>query len=100
MSPETPTVRASRILGQAVHDRDGHFLGRVADLITETAPDGTERVVSAYVVKRPWGRLLGYERDESTGPRLLEALARRIMRRDATVVPFTDLPRPAGDVAR
>jgi len=91
MNPEPGTIRASRILGQPVHDSDGRPLGNVADLITETASDGSEHVISAYVVKRPWGRLLGYERDQTTGPRLLEILARRILRRNATVVPFTDL---------
>ena len=89
MSPDPGTVRAGRILGQPVHDPDGRLIGNIADLITETAPDGSEHVVSAYVVKRPWGRLLGYERDQATGPRLLEILARRILRRNATVVPFT-----------
>jgi hypothetical protein len=91
MNPEPNTIRASRILGRPVHDRDGRPLGNVADLITETAPDGTEHVVSAYVVKRPWGRLLGYERHQTSGPRLLEILARRILRRNTTVIPFTDL---------
>jgi sporulation protein YlmC with PRC-barrel domain len=91
MHPDPSTVRASRILGRPVHDPDGRLLGNVADLVTETAPDGSEHVVGAYVVKRPWGRLLGYERDQTTGPRLLEVLAGRILRRNTTVVPFTDL---------
>lgn len=85
MNPEPRTIRASQILGRRTRD------GRVADLITETAPDGSERVVSAYVVRRSWGRLLGYERDQTTGPWVLEKLARMILRRNATEVPFTDL---------
>lgn len=93
MSPEPRTIRVSELLGRAVHDRDGRPLGRVADLITERTPDGAERVVRAYVVNHRWGRLLGYERDETTGPWLLEALARRILRRNTTVVRFEDLDR-------
>jgi len=85
MNPEPRTIRASQILGRRVHG------GRVADLITETAPDGGERVVSAYVVRQPWGRLLGYERDQTSGPWLLEKLARAILRRNATEVPIADL---------
>ena len=98
--PEPGTIRAGRIAGRPVHDPDGRLLGNVADLITETEPDGSEHVVSAYVAKRPWGRLLGYERDRATGPRLLEVLARRILRRNATVVPFTDLGSGRPDGAR
>jgi hypothetical protein len=86
MSPEPRTIRAGQLIGR-VH-RSG---GRVADLLTETGPDGRERVVSAYVVGRPWGRLLGYERREVIGPRLLEFLARRILRRHAVEVPIADL---------
>jgi hypothetical protein len=85
MNPEPRTIRASHILGRRTHH------GHVADLITETAPDGTERLVSAYVVRRPWGRLLGYERDETTGPWLLEKLAGAILRRNATEIPIADL---------
>jgi hypothetical protein len=96
-SADPATIRASRILGRPVRDRAGHLLGNVADLITETTPDGRERVVSAYVVHRPWGRLLGYERDDVGGPWLVEKLAHWLLRRNATVVPFTDLGRDGGD---
>jgi hypothetical protein len=85
MNPEHRTIRASQILGRRTEG------GRVADLITETDPDGTERVVSVYVVRRSWGRLLGYERDRTTGPWLLEKLARAILRRNATEISVTDL---------
>jgi hypothetical protein len=85
MSPEPRVVRASQILGRPVAG------GRVADLLTETGADGRERVVTAYVVGRPWGRLLGYERREARGPWILERLARWILRRNATEVPVGEI---------
>ncbi|BFU45152.1 PRC-barrel domain-containing protein [Krasilnikovia sp. MM14-A1004] len=96
MSPEPRTVRASDLLGRRVHDDRGRPLGAVADLITETGPDGTQRVTAVLVVQRPWGRLLGYERDEITGPPIVNRLARHILRRNQTVVPFakSGLDRP------
>ncbi|GAB1692285.1 hypothetical protein [Krasilnikovia sp. M28-CT-15] len=96
MSPEPRTVRASRYLGRRVHDAQGRPLGAVADLITETGPDGAERVTAVLVVQRPWGRLLGYERDEVTGPPIVQSLARFILRRNQTEVPFaaSGLGRP------
>jgi hypothetical protein len=90
MSPEPRILRASDILGRPVRD-DGRLLGSIADLITETGPDGAEHVTAAYVVQRPWGRLLGYERREAVGPWIVERLARRILRRNAAVVPIADL---------
>jgi hypothetical protein len=52
---------------------------------------------------RAWGRLLGYERDQEVrGPWLVETVARAIMRRDMTTVPWADLrleSRHAGDDA-
>ncbi|UQU67810.1 PRC-barrel domain-containing protein [Couchioplanes caeruleus] len=96
MSPDQPrAVRASDVLGRPVADGSGRSLGRVADLETVRDPDGTHRVVAAIVAGGRWGRLLGYERAERTGPWLLEHLARRVMRRTVTRVPWHDL-RPAG----
>jgi hypothetical protein len=40
------------------------------------------------VASGPWGRLLGYERDEEAGPGLLVALARRVLRRHLRRVPW------------
>ena len=87
MSPEPRTIRAGELLGRRVPGTGG----RVADLITETGPDGRERVVSAYVVGRRWGRLLGYERAEARGPWILDRAARWILRRNSTEVPIADL---------
>lgn len=86
MRPET-VGRAGEILGRVVRDGAGNELGRVADLIT----DDRNRVVAALVVRGRWGRLLGYERAETTGPWLIEKLARRVWRRNAVEVVWADL---------
>jgi hypothetical protein len=92
MNPDPPnTQRVSDILGRHVHDGSGRPLGRIADLATERDPDGTERITAAIVVKGRWGRLLGYERDEGTGPWILEKLAGHVLRRDTTRVAWHDL---------
>jgi sporulation protein YlmC with PRC-barrel domain len=91
MSRDLHTGRVSDILGQPVYDDTGKLIGRTADLVTETAPDGTQRVTAAIVVQHHWGRLLGYERDETTGPWILERLARIILRRNAREIPWQDL---------
>jgi sporulation protein YlmC with PRC-barrel domain len=83
MNPEARTGRASDILGHSVYDDTGKPIGRIADLVTEPAPDGTQRVTAAIVVEDHWGRLLGYERAEVTGPWILEHLARLILRRNS-----------------
>jgi hypothetical protein len=96
--PEPP--RVSGLLGRAVHDRTGALLGRVADVETATDDQGRERVVALIVTAPPWGRLLGYERDEVTGPRLIEVLAHHILRRNLHRVPWSqatlDRPPSAG----
>jgi hypothetical protein len=92
MSPDPRTGRASDILGRRVHDDTGKPIGRIADLITEPGPDGTQqRVTAAIVVRHHWGRLLGYERREMTRPWILEHLARLILRRNAQEVPWQKL---------
>ncbi|WP_199512529.1 PRC-barrel domain-containing protein [Nucisporomicrobium flavum] len=92
MSPDHPrTARASDILGRPVADVSGRSLGRVADLETVRDPDGRHRVVAAIVAGGRWGRLLGYEGAERTGPWLLERLARWVLRRSVIRVPWRDL---------
>ncbi|GIM90922.1 hypothetical protein [Paractinoplanes toevensis] len=75
------TTRAGALIGRPVAG------GRIADLIV----DDDHRVVAAIVVRGRWGRLLGYERDETGGPWLLERLARRVWRRNAVEVPWAEL---------
>jgi|SoiMethySBSTD1v2_1073268.scaffolds.fasta_scaffold21311_5 sporulation protein YlmC with PRC-barrel domain len=84
-------LRVSEIVRRAVTDRDGRDLGRVADIETTRDADGRERVVALVVTAGRWGRLLGYERDESNGPWILEALARRVLRRHTVRVSWEDL---------
>ena len=98
MSPEPRTGRASDILGRSVYDGTGKPIGRVADLITEPAADGTQRIAAAIVVQGHWGRLLGYERRERTGPWILERLARLILRRNAQEIPWQKLLLAAQDL--
>jgi len=88
MSPEP--VRASVLLGQTAYDDAGNRLGRVADLETVPDGDGRERLVAVLVSDGPWGRLLGYEREEVDGPWLLEVAARRILRRHNRRVPLAE----------
>jgi hypothetical protein len=75
--PETRTVRSSDLIGRTVLGADGAPIGRIADLEL----DG-DTVVAALVVAGRWGRLLGYERDSSGGPWLLETFASLVLRRD------------------
>jgi sporulation protein YlmC with PRC-barrel domain len=88
---EPATLRFGALLGQPVHDRDGRLLGRVADVVTEADADGREQITELMVTKGPWGRLLGYEDSQPTGPWLLDRLARAIFRRDAQRVDWSDV---------
>jgi sporulation protein YlmC with PRC-barrel domain len=82
-------LRASDLLGAEVYDDSGQAIGRIADLITD---DGeTPEVVAAIVTRRPWGRLLGYERESATGPKLLELFARVALRRNSRRIEWPDL---------
>ncbi|MBL7255519.1 hypothetical protein [Paractinoplanes lichenicola] len=81
--------RASDFLGKRVAG------GRIVDV----AFDENQRLTEAIVVRGPWGRLLGYEREQVRGPWLIETLARWILRRETIVVPWdpsfvTPDPRP------
>jgi sporulation protein YlmC with PRC-barrel domain len=81
--------RASDLLGQKAYDASGRYLGRIADLV---ADDGDRpSIVAAVVTRPPWGRLLGYERESATGPKLLELFARAVMRRNSQRVDWSDL---------
>jgi len=84
-------MRASELLGQPVRSASGEYLGRIVDLLCEADGQGGQRLVAVLAVRGPWGRLLGYEREQVGGPWLLETLARAIMRRRMTVVPWTQL---------
>jgi hypothetical protein len=94
MTSEQPP-HASDLLGRTVTDRDGKHLGRIVDLLCEPHPDdGVPFITAALVVNGPWGRLLGYERTQVAGPWIIEVLARRILRRTQTTIPWADLRLP------
>jgi sporulation protein YlmC with PRC-barrel domain len=80
----------AELIGRAAYDRSGRYLGRVADLVVDDR-DGSWRVTEVVVTKPPWGRLLGYERAEETGPWLLVVLARRLLRRDTRRLPWREV---------
>jgi len=82
-----PRRRAGELIGRPVAGADGKPLGRIADLVV----DDHHRISAVIVVHGRWGRLLGYERDETGGPWLLEQLARRVWRRNAEEVPWERL---------
>lgn len=91
VEPAEGPLRASQLLGQEVRDHEGQIIGRIADLHTTRDADGREHITAAIVTSGRWGRLLGYERDEVTGPWLLEKLAHLIIRRHTHHVAFRDL---------
>jgi hypothetical protein len=77
-------MRASELIGREIPGR-----GRIADIIVEP---GTHRITGVIAVKGPWGRLLGYERDEVGGPWLLEHFARLVLRRESVEIPWSEVP--------
>ncbi|MEV8508850.1 hypothetical protein AB0368_29025 [Actinoplanes sp. NPDC051475] len=89
-----PPPRVGALIGREVRHRDGHPLGRIADLETSRGPDGLERITAAIVTSGRWGRLLGYERDQHTGPWLLEQLAHYVVRRHTRRIPWQELRVP------
>jgi hypothetical protein len=88
--PDQP-LRASDLLGRTALDAAGTPIGRVVDLVCEDDGRGHQRLTSVIVVSGRWGRLLGYDREQVDGPWLVEALARRILRRATTTVARSDL---------
>jgi sporulation protein YlmC with PRC-barrel domain len=81
-------LHANMIIGRSAWTLDGEPVGRIVDLVVD---DTTMAVTDAVVTTGPWGRLLGYERDEVTGPWLIEIIARRLMRRHVHRIPWADL---------
>jgi sporulation protein YlmC with PRC-barrel domain len=78
-----------QVLDKRAYDLAGNYVGRVADVIVERAGDGRYRITEVVVSGRPWGRLLGYEREQQTGPWLLEKLADAVLRRDIRRLPWS-----------
>jgi hypothetical protein len=91
-------MRASDLIGQPVHGPDGTVLGRVADLLARTGPDGTPTVYAVLVSNRRHRlRLFGYERPETTGPWPINRLA-KALQGPLREIPLGDivLPEPDG----
>jgi hypothetical protein len=85
------TVRAGALLGRVAYDREGNRLGRIADLIADGDPRTGLRVTGVVIARRPWGRLLGYERKQVAGPWLLQAFARAVMHRRVRTIRWDEL---------
>ena len=84
-------MRVSDVLGRRAIDGSGRDLGRIVDIVCETDDQGRPELVAALAVRGPWGRLLGYEREQVRGPWILEKLAEWVMRRRMTTVPWQSL---------
>ena len=84
-------MRASDVLGRRAVDGAGRDLGRIVDIVCEIDDQGRPELVAALAVRGPWGRLLGYEREQVRGPWILEKLAGWVMRRRMTTVPWQSL---------
>jgi hypothetical protein len=88
MPAESVVLRAHELLDRPAYDLAGGYLGRVADLVVGADPGGRWRITEVIVSPRPWGRLLGYERPEVTGPWLLEQFAHHVLRRQVRRLPW------------
>jgi hypothetical protein len=91
MNEDVGSTRAGAIIGRTAYDRAGDELGTVADLAVEGDLESGLRVTQVVVARRPWGRLLGYERRQATGPWLLQTFARVVMHRRVRVFDWADL---------
>jgi hypothetical protein len=84
-------MRASDVLGRRALDGSGRDVGRIVDMACEIDAEGRPELVAVIAVRGPWGRLLGYEREQVGGPWIIETLARWILRRRMTTVPWHSL---------
>ncbi len=96
MPADHEPLRAGMLLRTEVRDHAGRVIGRIADLETCRDQHGRETVVAVLVTAGRWGRLLGYERAERTGPWLLEQLARYALRRRTVRVLWQDVAFASG----
>jgi sporulation protein YlmC with PRC-barrel domain len=84
-------MRASDVLGRRAVDGSGRDLGRIVDIVCEIDTEGRPELVAVLAVHGPWGRLLGYEREQVSAPWIIEKLATWILRRRMTTVPWRAL---------
>jgi hypothetical protein len=87
-------MRASDLVGQIARGRDGTAFGRVAEVLAGVEPDGTYTVYAVLVSARHRRlRLFGYERPETTGPRLITQLA-KALQGPLREIPIRDIVLP------
>jgi hypothetical protein len=84
-------MRASDVLGRRAIDGSGSDVGRIVDIACEIDGEGRPELVAVLAVRGPWGRLLGYEREQVHGPWIIEKIAGWILRRHMTTVPWRSL---------
>jgi hypothetical protein len=84
------TIRAGMLIGRTACDRSGNRLGMIADLVTHGDLGSGFDVTHIVITRRPWGRLLGYER-MAAGPWLLQTFARLVIRRRVLTIAWEDL---------
>jgi hypothetical protein len=89
MPAEPGVLRAADLIDRPAYDLAGGYLGRVADLVVAPDGQGRQRITEVVVSPRPWGRLLGYEREDASGPWLVERFARRVLRRKVRRLPWS-----------
>ncbi|MDQ1722012.1 MAG: hypothetical protein QOI26_1746 [Pseudonocardiales bacterium] len=95
-------MRASDLLGKAVHDDHGQRLGVVTDL--RCVQDGplrgamqAPRISALIVSRRHTGSLLGYDRSTQKGPWLIRVTVRWLHRR-ALLVPWDTVADTTGRI--
>jgi hypothetical protein len=84
-------ILAGALIGRTAYDRDGQRLGTIADLIADGDLRTGLRVTHVVIAQRPWGRLLGYERRQATGPWLIQKFARLVIHRRVRTVDWADI---------
>jgi sporulation protein YlmC with PRC-barrel domain len=98
MSSDVPALRSADLIGQSAYDTSGGYLGRIADVTVVADVDGVWRLREVIVTPGFWGRLLGYDEPEETGPWPLLVFARWVIRRRLRRVPWAEVR--VGDPAR
>jgi hypothetical protein len=83
-------MRAGELIDRTAYDAAGRPLGRIADLLTRRAPDGSWYIYAALVTPRRRGRLFGYERPGIQGPWLIERLA-GLLHRGTREIPWDEV---------
>lgn len=89
MATDVDVLRSADLIRQRAYDLSGRYLGRVADVLVVRDAEGVWAGQEVVVSDGFWGRLLGYEEAQMTGPWPLLVLAHWLIRRHLTRVPWT-----------